>query len=356
MPNTIRILALDGGGTRGVLPATILNRLQQDLGGSILDKFDLVAGTSTGGILGVGLTYGKTPEEMVNLYLKHAEDIFHDSVWDDLGDLLDLRGAEYNQIRFKKILRKFFKSHTLSTIRERLNDGIDQNTESKKQLMVCAFELNPEDSDGKEVNYKPKVFNSDFVRDQNESLVDLCLKTSAGPTYFPIYDGFVDGGVTMNNPSMAAIAYAINGHKDNKKKYRYPDGIKKGLGSNLNNIKLLSLGTGTSNLNRISDKQIGNGDWGLWKWKNHIANMLTETNIAATDYYVSNILKQEQRMRIQVNFQDYKQSVLYKELIKKGKPVGLDVKEEKYLKAMEDIANKVYDKQRDKLLAYIDVF
>ncbi|WP_155210389.1 hypothetical protein [Fulvivirga aurantia] len=116
--------------------------------------------------------------------------------------------------------------------------------------MVCSFDLNPK-SDDQPVNYRPKVFHSHFKKDMEVSLVDLYLMTSAGPTYFPIYkEKYVDGGVSLNNPSMAALAYAMNTSKSETPEYRHPDGVQKGLEQDMNNIKMLSLGC--SNLTPIT--------------------------------------------------------------------------------------------------------
>ena len=352
--STHSILSIDGGGTRGIVPATILHLLEEDLKASgkiqqsILEKFDLLAGTSTGGILSTGLCFGQTTKEMIDLYLEFADDIFYDTIWDDIKDLpLNIRGADYNQVRFKKILKNIFKNSDLSDIHTKL---------AGKSLMVCAFELEPFNKvDGQltPANYRPRVFHSDFMRDQEESLVDLCLKTSAGPTYFPIYDGFVDGGIALNNPSMAAIAYSIN-QKEGESEYRLPDGKKKGLEKNLSDIKLLSLGTGTAMMNRITEKEIGNGDWGLLKWAGHISNLLTETNMASSEYYVSNVLGGDQYRRVQTNFQDFPDSLIYKDLIAKGKSVDLDIKEKDLLEDMIETATKVYEQQKDDLIAFMD--
>ncbi|MEQ9298698.1 MAG: patatin-like phospholipase family protein [Cyclobacteriaceae bacterium] len=358
MSNKFLILSIDGGGTRGIIPATIIQRLHQDLNNNrpITDEFDLMAGTSTGGILCTGLAYGKSPEDMVNLYLKDSKNIFFDTIWDNTRDMGTLRGANYSHKRFKNILKSYFGTDTLATIRTKLNpQDTTTSTESKRFLMVCSFDLNPTNADQSPRNYEPRVFQSDFRRDQDESLVDLCLKTSAGPTYFPIYDGFIDGGVALNHPAMAAITFAMNNHSvlDGSNEYRHPDGTKKGLAKSLSDIKVLSIGTGTSGMNYIDDGQIGNGDWGTWRWKDHIANMLTETNMTASEYYVSNILPKDQYLRVQVNFQDYPDSILYRDFIQKNEAVDLDVKEDKHLKAMIDIANQRYEALSDQIMNFL---
>ncbi|MDE5110482.1 MAG: patatin-like phospholipase family protein, partial [Trichodesmium sp. St7_bin2_1] len=63
-----RILCLDGGGIRGIMPARILQKVEERLGSPLKNHFDLIAGTSTGSILAIGIGLGKSPEELLNLY------------------------------------------------------------------------------------------------------------------------------------------------------------------------------------------------------------------------------------------------------------------------------------------------
>jgi patatin-like phospholipase/acyl hydrolase len=73
-----QILSLDGGGLRGMYTAAVLARLEEDLGIRIVDHFDLIAGTSTGGIIALGLGLGMTPREILEFYTAHGPRIFRD--------------------------------------------------------------------------------------------------------------------------------------------------------------------------------------------------------------------------------------------------------------------------------------
>ncbi|MDJ0519150.1 MAG: patatin-like phospholipase family protein [Trichodesmium sp. MO_231.B1] len=73
---SFRILCLDGGGIRGVMPTLILQEIEQQLGSPLKNYFYLIAGTSTGSILAVGIGLGKSPEELLNLYLEKGIQIF----------------------------------------------------------------------------------------------------------------------------------------------------------------------------------------------------------------------------------------------------------------------------------------
>ena len=223
--------------------------------------------------------------------------------------------------------------------------------------MVCSFDLNPEEKGSntgeksRPINFRPKVFHSDFLRDQDVSLVDLCLMTSAGPTYFPIHMDHIDGGVSLNNPAMAALAYAINKRNDGIKEYRHPDGKVKGLGREIKDVQILSLGCGSSNKNYIpasTIKRKKNGDWGNLQWVKYLPDMLTETNIQASDYYVNQLLGPKQFKRIQLYFDAQDAPKLIR-----GKSLGLDVKRKDLLDAMVEYAKTVYKKEKDKILDFI---
>lgn len=341
-----KILSIDGGGTRGIIPATILHRIYLETGKTPAKIFGLQTGTSTGGILCTGYAYGISTDRMIDLYLTRAGEIFYDPWWDDLRDGFGKNtGADYGISRFKKILEGIFGKTTLGDIRK-LNPG------EIVRLMVCCFDLNPE-KDGKPVNFRPRIYHSDFYRDQDVLLTDLCLMTSAGPTYFPIYKDHIDGGVSLNNPSMAALAYAINKQSGDTGEYGHPKGKAKGLSKALGEIKIFSLGCGTSNQNRIAPEVIrmkDNGDWGNLQWMKYMPDMLTESNVQAAEYYVNQLLGKDQYMRIQPNF-DHPEAP--PEI--RGRVLGMDVKNEIYLKAMIAFANEIFDRKKGEILEFLEL-
>ena len=71
-----QILALDGGGAKGVFPATVLAGFEEDIGGSVVDYFDLIVGTSTGGLIALALGAGMSPREIVEFYIREARNVF----------------------------------------------------------------------------------------------------------------------------------------------------------------------------------------------------------------------------------------------------------------------------------------
>lgn len=254
-----RILSLDGGGIRGVLTAALLERLEKEQPG-FLGLVDLFSGTSTGGILALGLASGMTPTEVRNLYERLGSRVFKDSFWDNLADLGQLRGAQYDNAALKEELINQFGSLILGDL--------------PKKVLISSFDLdNEEVTMGKVRSWKPKFFHNfpGEDSDAHERVVDVALRTSAAPTFFPIYQGYVDGGVVSNNPSMCAVAQAL---EPNTGQQRLAD------------IRLLSIGTGFNPkyLSAQSD------DWGLVQWAPHLVSLMLEGSMGLADYQCRQLL------------------------------------------------------------------
>lgn len=255
-----KILSLDGGGIRGLLTAILLERLEEAVPGW-LDKADLLAGTSTGGIIALGLAHGLTPRELRGLYEKRGKKIFDDSWIDDLTDVGKVIGADYNNKNLTKELKGIFGAAKLKDL--------------KKRVLIPAFDLDNEDKNPKKRSWKPKFFHN-FPGDDSdgeEQAMKVALYTSAAPTYFPVVDGYIDGGVVANNPSMAALAQT----QDSRTFSSPPD---------LNDIVLLSIGTGRSLL-RIEGKNL---DWGYAQWAKPLINIMMDGVMGVADYQCKQIL------------------------------------------------------------------
>ncbi|MBU0719581.1 MAG: patatin-like phospholipase family protein, partial [Planctomycetes bacterium] len=129
-----RILTFDGGGIRGLLSAVLLRRLAAAVPG-FLDKVDLLAGTSTGGIIALGLARGLKPSALVQLYRTNGHRIFDDSWLDDLLDLGRLCGAEYDNRRLRDILRQVLGAQT-------------KLKQLSKRVVIPTFDLDNEGAGG----------------------------------------------------------------------------------------------------------------------------------------------------------------------------------------------------------------
>lgn len=343
-----KILSIDGGGTKGVLPAKILDCLEQDLGKPALEWFNLLAGTSTGGVICLGLACGLKAAQLVDLYLKESSQIFHESWLDRLSGLDEHLNANYQHKNFQKILTKHFGKLTLGDLH--MQKGLGKK---KKEVMICSFDLNPEVEADRNRNYRPAIFHSAFRRDQNEKLVDIALRTTAAPTYFPIYQKkYIDGGVAMNNPAMAAIAYAMNDSMaTGAEKGQYLANGYKGLKVKREKIKVLSLGTGSSNLNRIEPEEIKRGNWGNIQWIKHLPQLMTESNIQSTIYYARHVLPDQHLLRIDPSFDNLQ--VSNPDLA--SQPIPMDTTDPAALSAMVSMAEKIYESNRENILKFLGI-
>lgn len=348
----IKILAIDGGGTRGVIPATILDCVYKDTGLHPRELFDLMAGTSTGGILSIAYAYGIPTQDLIDLYITKSQEIFYESWFDRIQGMDEHLRANYSNTKFKKILQGLLGKATLGDLQNDKNFG-----KQGKNLMVTSFDLHPNEPNDENKNYRPLVFHSGFIRDKNISLVDLALMTSAGPTYFPVYDKrYIDGGVAFNNPSMAAIAYALNKGRDTKdKNHRYPSGVMKGLGLGTADIRLLSLSTGTSNMSKIPPSVVKNGNWGSIQWIKYLPDLLTESNMQSTQYYVKQMLNDFDSQYHRVNAY-FDQAADFPILRNQKHGIKMDTKEPQILEALHEYTLAIYRKERTQILKTIEQY
>jgi patatin-like phospholipase/acyl hydrolase len=250
MPD-FRILSIDGGGIRGVMTAVLLNRLQQQYPTLLAERPNtttLYAGTSTGGILALGLADGLSPAQMRDLYVVNGKSIFDASWVRDIVDVGGLAGAKYDNTNLRNIL-----THTFGA--KRLGD-------LNRRVLVASFQLDNGSADSTQRTWAPKFFHNFPGPDSDADalIVDVAMETSAAPTFFPAYHGYVDGGVIANNPSMAALAQALDG--------RNPPSER----ALLSEIQLLSLGTGLS-LQYIAGSDL---DWGDAQWIKPIITLMMD--------------------------------------------------------------------------------
>lgn len=251
------IISLDGGGVRGTIEAVVIDRLLTEYP-KLLRDTDLIVGTSTGGIQALSLAAGTPPPTTRDMYEKMSKNIFADSLLDDFRDLWKTSGADYSNKNLKKILQIQFGDRTLADL--------------DKKVAVTSFDLD-NGFMNEHRNWKLKVFHNFEGRDSDgeEKIVDVALRTSAAPTYFPTTDGFVDGGVIANNPTMIALAQALDPRAGNQK---------------LKDIKILSLGCG-----KVGRFIKGNNhDWGIAQWAPYLFFMMMEGSIESVHFQTKQIL------------------------------------------------------------------
>lgn len=210
-----RILSLDGGGYKGMFSAAILDRLAADLQIDLLSHFDLLAGTSTGAIIALGLAAGLTPAQLLSFYADQGPAIFPGRRARTLRRLVR---SKYNPAPLAAALQEALGSRTLA--------------ESRVPLLIPSYDLCND-----EVHLFRTPHDKRLRRDGRERMVDVALASTAAPTFFPAHRlrgmRLVDGGMWANNPSMVAIVEALTA-----------------FGRPLEEIVLISIGTTTETSRR----------------------------------------------------------------------------------------------------------
>jgi patatin-like phospholipase/acyl hydrolase len=260
-----RILSFDGGGIRGVLTAVLLNRLLAEYPALLQDRANTItmfAGTSTGGILALGLAAGLTPAQLRDLYVTNGKLIFDSSWMRDVVELGGLSGSKYDNVNLKQILQESFGALKLQDL--------------KSRVLISSFNLDNQALDPSKRTWNPKFFHNfpGADSDGDSLVVDVAMSTSAAPTYFPSYGVYVDGGVIANNPSLAAVAQALDGRN------------QPGERTTLDGIKLLSLGTGAS-LQYIDGQD---HDWGDAQWIKPILNVMMDGSVGVAHFQCAQLL------------------------------------------------------------------
>lgn len=251
-----RILSIDGGGVRGLLAAILLEELDKRDGGW-RKQIDLIAGTSTGGIIALGLAKGLDPSRLRELYYENSPDIFA-TWWYDLREPWPVLRARYSNKELRRALTEVLGKTRLKNL--------------EKKVVIASFDLECQEKGA----WKPKFFHnfSGDDTDGNERAVDVALYTSAAPTYFPSAGGYIDGGVVANNPSMVALAQTQD------------ERCEIGHRPELNDIALLSIGTGVLP-RRIRGTE---NDWGYTRWAPQLLRVMFDGLSGVPDYQCRQIL------------------------------------------------------------------
>ncbi len=197
-----RILCIDGGGIMGTLPASFLASLEEDLDRPIGEYFDLIAGTSTGGILAIGLAMGVPARELLDLYVRRGPHIFGQSG----GVLANLAGGAWRRAK-----HVFAPKHDADLLRAELVPvlGDKRIGEARTRLVIPAW-----DADHRGVYIFKTAHHPRLKTDYKRLAVDAAMATAAAPSYYKRHRtaedvGLLDGGVWANNPIALAVVEAI---------------------------------------------------------------------------------------------------------------------------------------------------
>jgi patatin-like phospholipase/acyl hydrolase len=276
MSDYLKILSIDGGGIRGLIPALVLARIEQIAKKPIAELFDVIAGTSTGGILALGLTCAGedahprySAADLVEMYVKEGRTIFPHEFCAPVRQLL---GPKYPAKGREKVLAAKLGD-------ARLKDALTS-------VIVTSYDIE---------RREPIFFRSSLAResaDHDFAARDVALATSAAPTYFPPVRlpaprlepayALVDGGVFANNPGMCAFV---------------DDTTVKGVSER---VLMVSLGTGV--LTRRLPYKDAKG-WGLIEWAPKILDVVFDGVSDTVDYQLKTILA-DRYYRLQVKLDE----------------------------------------------------
>ncbi|MEQ8451888.1 MAG: CBASS cGAMP-activated phospholipase [Nitratireductor sp.] len=240
------MLSLDGGGIRGLYSACLLELIEERLtdGRGIGDYFDLIAGTSTGGILAVGLGFSKSAKSLATLYRDDGQRIFPPQRYRQTKRPMQNYG--------ENLCRPKYDHRPLETLLYReLGDGLLGH--SKSRLVVPSFMV-----PSSEVAVFKTDHHRDYQRDHKMAAWEVCRATSAAPTFFAPHErngrGFVDGGLWANNPVLVAVTEALSAFSIT------PD-----------QLQVLSIGTG----NQPFEISLKAARGGLWQWKEAVSGAMS---------------------------------------------------------------------------------
>lgn len=281
MEKKFRILSIDGGGLKGLIPLQVIKEIEKITKQPIHKTFDLIAGTSTGGLLTCALLLEEgsieankrkySLEEIEAIYLEKGKDIFPTykyANWLFMHSRKWIRPMYFSK-NYNKILNEYFSDFRI--------------TSCLKPIFIASYDIH---------RNIPVIFTTreaTRIDEKNSRLVDVCRATSAAPTYLPTYNFnynkenivCIDGGLIMNNPSLGAFIEVLG--NSSYKHYRLGDQKLE-----INNIAVLSLGTG------ISSKQYNSKNsknWGRFQWIKKVIDISMSASVNIVSDHLETIYK-----------------------------------------------------------------
>jgi patatin-like phospholipase/acyl hydrolase len=246
-----RILAIDGGGMHGYASLTLLKRLLNKKP-DLIEKVDLLAGTSIGGILALGIAAGHSISDIDSNFLIGMPIAFNTTCTRLIGFAAGIC-TKYDNSNFKNYLDNLYGNKTLG--------------ELNKKILITTFCMDNEVQDNR--RWKAKIFHNFEGTDSDGDVkaVDAAMATSAVPVFFPMYDKYIDGAFACNNPSLIALTQT-----QDKRAVIEPR-------PSIHDISILSIGS-------IKNEYIKerNVCWGYFNWVKPILHLATEKDILITNY------------------------------------------------------------------------
>ncbi|KAK9941140.1 hypothetical protein M0R45_017766 [Rubus argutus] len=298
----ITILSIDGGGVRGIIPGTILSNLEFQLrvldgdDARLVDYFDVIAGTSTGGLVTAMLTAPNEnnrplfrADQIVPFYLRHCPEIFPPST---ISLLTGLAGPKYDGEKLREI------------VREKLGDRrLDQTLTN---VVIPTYDI---------MLLQPAIFSTYDLKRTIEVpalLSDICIATSAAPTFLPPHSfksntreyHLIDGAIAANNPALVALTEVTKEIRFKNPDYLSPMGENPDFSpTGKNRFLVISLGTGSTKSRRTYNATEA-ADWGMLGWiKPLLIDFFLEASSDMVDIHLSTLFQalssEEYYLRIQ---------------------------------------------------------
>lgn len=252
------VLALSGGGYRGLYTATILRQLEEVLGHPIAAHFDLICGTSAGGMLALGLAAEIPATKLQGMFEEHGNRIFGSR---SIGRRLTgfFTKAKHSNQGLTEVLSETFGDMTMGQLKHRvLIPSVNYST-GRGQFFKTPH-------------------HPTFELDQLMTVVDVALATAAAPVYFPIVrnsrGAFVDGGLVGNAPGLFGLHEV--------RTFLAPEAGAR--------VRVLSIGTMTNGATMPGGANL---DRGFWQWKESLFNLVISAQESSVDYMLRQILKDD---------------------------------------------------------------
>lgn len=272
-----KILSIDGGGIRGIIPGQILAVIEKEFNIKIAEEFDLIAGTSTGGILASGLLIPdpKKPKQskfsakqVVDLYLNNGGEIFDIPFFHKVKTGAGILDEKYPEDGLEDVLDEYFGETWLKDL--------------LKPTLITSYDIKRR----KGHFFKQHTAKKDTA--YNFKVKDLARATSAAPTYFEcakirsqtgVQYPLIDGGVFVNNPALAAYA-------EGRTLFKVKDQSGKNVEATAKDMKILSLGTGHSKKTYHYSKA---KNWGMAQWVQPVIDIMMSGSADVAHYQLEQI-------------------------------------------------------------------
>lgn len=256
-----KILSLDGGGIRGLYTASFLAVFEERSKRRIVDCFDMICGTSTGGIIALALSIGIPASKIQEFYVESASTIFPNT---NVGFFKQLFGGKYSNSALRIVLEGVFGDKTIG--------------DSESLLCIPSHSI---------TYARPYIFKYDHIEgnlglNNKISMVDVALATSAAPTYLPVVEiaglphRLVDGGVAANNPALVAYLEASNYFVGKNKEF--------------DSTHILSI----EPLAQPQARQISSKNKGVAQWQGDLIKLFSEGQARMVDFTMKSLSKQSE--------------------------------------------------------------